>query len=39
MGKSALLAARRRSWFEAMECLFRGYREVTQKAGMLVKAS
>lgn len=38
MGSAALASASRCPWFEAMECLIRGYREVIENANTLVAA-
>ncbi len=38
MGQVALVEAQRRSWHEAMECLVRGYHEVTEHAQTLIAA-
>jgi glycosyltransferase involved in cell wall biosynthesis len=32
LGSAALISASRRSWFEAMECLMQGYKEVVENA-------
>ena len=38
MSKMALQEAQRRSWFEAMECLVRGYQETIENARTLIAA-
>lgn len=38
MGQAALAEAQTYSWYEAMECLMRGYREVIEHAHTLVEA-
>ncbi len=38
MSKAALVEAERRSWYEAMECLVRGYQEVVESARPLIAA-
>jgi len=38
MSSAALIEAQRRSWFEAMECLIRGYKEVVESTTPLVAA-
>ena len=38
MSRAALLEAQRRSWYEAMECLVRGYQEVIEQAKPLIAA-
>ncbi len=38
MSSVALIEAQRRSWFEAMECLIRGYKEVVESTTPLVAA-
>lgn len=38
MGETALQEARKRSWYEAMECLMRGYYEVIEAAQPLIAA-
>lgn len=38
MSNAALVDAQRRSWFEAMECLVRGYKEVVESTTPLVAA-
>ncbi len=38
MGQAALSEAQQRSWYEAMECLVRGYAEVIENAQTLVAA-
>ena len=38
MSQAALLEAQRHSWYEAMECLVRGYHEVIEQAKPLVAA-
>ncbi len=38
MSKDALIEAQKRSWYEAMECLVRGYQEVVESSRPLVAA-
>ena len=38
MSNAALIEAQRRSWYEAMECLVRGYKEVVEASRPLVAA-
>ncbi len=38
MSNAALAEAQRRSWYEAMECLVRGYKEVVESARPLIAA-
>ena len=38
MSDAALAEAQRRSWYEAMECLVRGYKEVVEASRPLIAA-